>query len=173
MLVSIPFSNWHQCRLVLVGSWHPSVFYWVKFRSEEVMKFVFMSLWFLSACIPFQQKVPLKIRIQRNLLLISKLPAGGILFAIHPRQTLQVHRNLHTRLFMELLNYISDQKKERTTAYNLRGTLKVDLPRVTTTSYGLQSFRYVDLQVWNKLPDNIRTSESLIAFKCAIHNITG
>ena len=110
MLVSIPFSNWHQCRLVLVGSWHPSVFYWVKFRSEEVMRFIFMSLWFLSACIPFQQKVPLKIRIQRNLLLISKLSAGGILFAIHPRQTLQVHRNLHTRLFMELLNYISDQK---------------------------------------------------------------
>ena len=135
------------------------------------MKFVFMSLWFLSACIPFQQKVPLKIRIQRNLLLISKLPAGGILFAIHPRQTLQVHRNLHTRLFMELLHYISDLK-ERTTAYNLRGILKVDLPRVTTTSYGLQSFRYAALQVWNKLPDNIRTSKSLIAFKHAIHNIT-
>ena len=130
-----------------------------------------MSLWFLSACIPFQQKVPLKIRIQRNLLLISKLPAGAILFAIHPRQTLQVHRNLHTRLFMELLHYISDLK-ERTTAYNLRGTLKVDLPRVTTTSYGLQSFRYAALQVWNKLPDNIRTSKSLIAFKHAIHNIT-
>ena len=171
MLVSIPFSNWHQFRLVLVGSWHPSVFYWVRFRSEEIMKFVFMSLWFLSACIPFQQKVPLKIRIQRNLLLISKLPAGGILFAIHSRQTLQVHRNLHTRLFMELLHYISDLK-ERTTAYNLRGTLKVDLPRVTTTSYGLQSFRYAALQVWNKLPDNIRTSKSLIAFKHAIHNIT-
>ena len=28
-----------------------------------------------------------------------------------------------------------------TTVYNLRGTLKLDLPRVTSTSYGLQSFR--------------------------------
>ena len=28
-------------------------------------------------------------------------------------------------------------------------------------------------QVWKKsLPDNIRTSESLTTFKCAIHNIT-
>ena len=44
MLVSILFSNWNQCRLVLVHSWHPSVFYWVKFRSEEIMKFVFICL---------------------------------------------------------------------------------------------------------------------------------
>ena len=48
----------------------------------------------------------------------------------------------------------------------------MDLPRVTTTSYGLQSFRYAAPQVWNKLPDNIRTSESLIAFKRTIHNIS-
>ena len=40
------------------------------------------------------------------------------------------------------------------------------------TSYGLQSFRYAAPQVWNTLPDKIRTSESLIAFKRVIHNIT-
>ena len=57
-------------------------------------------------------------------------------------------------------------------AYNLRGTLKLNLPRVTTTTYGLQSFRYAATQVWNMLPDDIRTSESLIAFKRAIQNIT-
>ena len=68
--------------------------------------------------------------------------------------------------------YLRSLLKERTTAYNLRGTPKVDLPRVTTTSYGLQSFRYAAPQVWNKLPDNIRTSESLIAFKRTIHNIS-
>ena len=54
----------------------------------------------------------------------------------------------------------------------MRGTLKLNLPRVTTTSYGLQSFRYAAPQVWNELPDNIRTSESLITFKRVIHNIT-
>ena len=48
---------------------------------------------------------------------------------------------------------------ERTTAQNLRGTLKLDLLRVTTTYYRLQSFRYT-------------APQSLIAFKRAIHNIT-
>ena len=36
----------------------------------------------------------------------------------------------------------------------------------------LQSFRYAATQVWNMLPDDIRTSESLIAFKRAFQNIT-
>ena len=47
-----------------------------------------------------------------------------------------------------------------------------NLRRVNTTSYGLQSFRYAAPRVWNTLPDNTKTSESLIAFKQAIHNIT-
>ena len=68
--------------------------------------------------------------------------------------------------------YLRSLLKERTTAYNLRGTLKLNLPRVTTTSFGLKSFRHAAPQVWNTLPDNIRTSENLIGFKRAIHNIT-
>ena len=68
--------------------------------------------------------------------------------------------------------YLRSLLEERTTAYNLRGAQKLNQPRVTTTSYGLQSFRYAAPQVWNTLPDNIRTSESLIAFKRTVHNIT-
>ena len=68
--------------------------------------------------------------------------------------------------------YLRSLMEQQTTAYSLRGTLKSDLPRVTTTSYGLQSFRYAAPRVWNTLPDNIRTSESLIALKCTIQNIT-
>ena len=60
--------------------------------------------------------------------------------------------------------YLRSLLEERTTVYNL--------PRVNTTSYGLQSFRYAAPQVWNTLPDNPRTSESLIGFKQAIHNVT-
>ena len=55
---------------------------------------------------------------------------------------------------------------------NLRGTQKLVLPRVTTTTYGLHSFRYAATRVWNMLPDDIRTSESLIVFKRAIQDIT-
>ena len=68
--------------------------------------------------------------------------------------------------------YLRSLMEQQTTEYNLTGTLKSDLPRVTTTSYGLQSFRYAAPRVWNTLPDNITTSESLIALKCTIQNIT-
>ena len=68
--------------------------------------------------------------------------------------------------------YLKLLLKERKVAYNLRGTLKLNLPRVTTTTYGLHSFRYAATQVWNMLPDDIRTAESLIAFKPAIQDIT-
>ena len=67
--------------------------------------------------------------------------------------------------------YLKLLLKERKVEYNLRGTKKMDLPRVTTTTYGLHSFRYAATQVWNMLPDDIRTSQSLIAFKRAIRNI--
>ena len=36
----------------------------------------------------------------------------------------------------------------------------------------LHSFRYAVTKVWNMLPDDIRTSQSLIAFKRAIQDIT-
>ena len=68
--------------------------------------------------------------------------------------------------------YLKLLLKERKVAYNLRGTLKLNLPRVTTTTYGLHSFRYAATQGWNMLPDDIRTAESLIAFKHAIQDIT-
>lgn len=68
--------------------------------------------------------------------------------------------------------YLKLLLKERKVAYNLRGTLKLNLPRVTPTTYGLHSFRYAATQVWNMLPDDIRTFESLIAFKRAIQDIT-
>jgi len=58
-------------------------------------------------------------------------------------------------------------------AYNLRHSLKLNIPGLTTTSFGLQSFRYAAPQVWNMLPDDLKTSLSLIVFKCAIdHTIT-
>ena len=68
--------------------------------------------------------------------------------------------------------YLKLLLKERKVAYNLRGTLKLNLPRVTTTIHGLHSFRYAVTKVWNMLPDDIRTSQSLIAFKRAIQDIT-
>ena len=58
-------------------------------------------------------------------------------------------------------SYLRSLLEERTTVYNLGGTLKLNLPRVSTTSYGLQSFRYAAPQVWNTLPDNTTELELL------------
>ena len=75
-------------------------------------------------------------------------------------------------LFDGLLFYFITERKNN--SVQPRGTLKLNLldQQSTTTSYGLQSFIYVAPQVWNTLPDDIRTSETLIAFKRAIRNIT-
>ena len=47
--------------------------------------------------------------------------------------------------------YLKLLLKERKVAYNLRGTQKLNLPRVTTTTYVLHSFRYIMLkEIFNK-----------------------
>ena len=73
-------------------------------------------------------------------------------------------------LFDGFLFYFITERKNN--SVQPRGTLKLNLldQQSTTTSYGLQSFIYVAPQVWNTLPDDIRTSETLIAFKRAIRN---
>ena len=85
-------------------------------------------------------------------------------------------RNMPITTFKTLngvaLPYLKSPLEERTIAYSFRGTLKLNLPRVITTFFGLQPFRYAAPQVWNTLPDDIRTAQSLIDFKRAIHNIT-
>ena len=43
---------------------------------------------------------------------------------------------------------------------------------IRTLSQMPSMFRYAATQVWNMLPDDIRTSESLFAFKRAIQDIT-
>jgi len=39
------------------------------------------------------------------------------------------------------------------------------------TKYGLHSFRYHASKLWNSLPDNVRVSTSLVAFKSALKNV--
>jgi hypothetical protein len=46
--------------------------------------------------------------------------------------------------------------------YNFRHQDKAVLPRVRTTMYGLNSFRYNAAQIWNELPNHFRQETSLI-----------
>ena len=53
----------------------------------------------------------------------------------------------------------------------LRGKRRLVIPRVNPTNYGLHSFRYHDSKLWNLLPDNVRESTSLAAFKIALKTV--
>ena len=53
--------------------------------------------------------------------------------------------------------YMKNMFSLRTTSYNLRGNYNLTLPVPKTTSYGLRSFSYHAVKLWNSLPDNVRT----------------
>ncbi len=52
--------------------------------------------------------------------------------------------------------------------HNLRSDNKILLPKCHTTTFGLKSFAYQAGSSWNKLPNNLRTCESLKDFKTKI-----
>ena len=68
-------------------------------------------------------------------------------------------------------SYISDLFTERQTSISLRGKRRLVIRRVNTTNYGLHSFRYHASKLWNLLPDNVRVSTSLAAFKIALKTV--
>ena len=79
-------------------------------------------------------------------------------------------------LFLALTNaassFISDLFTERQTSISLlRGKRRLVIPGVITTSYGLHSFRCHANKLWNLLPDNVRVSISLAAFKIALKTV--
>ena len=86
-----------------------------------------------------------------------------------------VHRLVHRLVFLALNNaapsYISDLFTKRQTSISLRGKRRLVIPRVNTINCGLHSFRYHASKLWNLLPDNVRVSASLAAFKIALKTV--
>ena len=60
----------------------------------------------------------------------------------------------------------------RSKSCNLRGKLILVQPRVITTKYGLNTFRYYGPKIWNSLNDELRTSPTLKTFVTRIRKIT-
>ena len=60
----------------------------------------------------------------------------------------------------------------RSKSRNLRGELILVQPRVITTKYGLNTFRYYGPKIWNSLKDELRTSSTLKKFVTRIRKIT-
>ena len=68
-------------------------------------------------------------------------------------------------------SYMSDVFTERQTSTSLRGKRRLVISHVNTKNYGLHSFRYHVSKLWNLLPDNVRMSTSLAAFKNALQTV--
>ena len=70
----------------------------------------------------------------------------------------------------ELDDFIPNQRKRKSvtstsTAYSLRGTNILSLPKPSTTTYGLNSFSYSSVKYWNSLPDHFRKTVDYSEFK--------
>ena len=57
--------------------------------------------------------------------------------------------------------------------YSSRQPLNLHLLRVNQTTYGLNSFRYAEVKLWNSLPEDIKSSENLTTFKQLVKTWNG
>ena len=69
--------------------------------------------------------------------------------------------------------FIQDLVNMKDNSYNFRYSNTADIPRVRTTRYGLQSFRYTAPKIWNSLPNEVRSYTSLNQFKSFINTWSG
>ena len=53
--------------------------------------------------------------------------------------------------------------------YELRDTLRLQQPKVNTTTYGLNSFKYEASRLWNNLPPSFKAAHDLHIF-CSMIN---
>ena len=58
----------------------------------------------------------------------------------------------------------------RETTYGFRGKEILKVPKVNTTRFGLNSWRYQAPKIWNNLPDVVRVSPDFKTFKTLLEN---
>ena len=78
-------------------------------------------------------------------------------------------RNLALEVYKTLnkLNppFMQNLFEEKHTKYDLRGIKSLDIPKVNTTKYGIQSLKYLGPKIWNSLPDEVKLAPSANHFK--------
>ena len=60
----------------------------------------------------------------------------------------------------------------RDVQYDLRKKNTLGIPNARTTSYGIETVRYLGKKLWRTLPRSIRESQSLKAFKKKLRKYT-
>ena len=61
--------------------------------------------------------------------------------------------------------YLKDIFKQRTSIYNLRKPDNLEVPRPTTSTFGIHSLRYQGSKLWNELPAHVQGAASLSEFR--------
>jgi len=69
--------------------------------------------------------------------------------------------------------YLHDLIEIKQNNYSFRYKNTANLPRVRTTRYGLNSFKYFAAKTWNELPDHFRKETSFLQFKNLINSWNG
>ena len=62
--------------------------------------------------------------------------------------------------------------KPRDLQYNLRNKNTLDIPKVVTRSYGIETVQFIGQKLWQMLPPNVRGSPSLKAFRKELRSCT-
>lgn len=81
----------------------------------------------------------------------------------------EVHKIIHQNSPQSLSTLVCKRHSD----YNLRGSYKLDLPRVNTTKYGRNSFKYQAANIWNHLPNELRMTTDLGLFKTLLNSWSG
>ena len=68
--------------------------------------------------------------------------------------------------------YLTSLFHVRVSKYNLRGVKKLILPKLATTTFGLDAFQYSAVSTWNSLSDEKRSAPDLNTFKLFIKQLT-
>ena len=74
--------------------------------------------------------------------------------------------------FETMPKYTRGLFQTRNSESNLRGSRKLVIPYVNTTTYGLHSIRYTSANMWNKLTEDLRSLTSLNEFRAKICQIS-
>ena len=69
-------------------------------------------------------------------------------------------------------SFMRELLKPRNLQYNLRSKNTLEIPKVWTTLYGIETVQFIGQKLWQMLCPNVRESPSLIAFKRELKSCT-
>ena len=69
--------------------------------------------------------------------------------------------------------YLKELCVAKNISHGMRNTLRLTQPKCNTTKYGLLSFRYQGANMWNRLPNDMKTMLFLKDFKLLMNDWNG